>query len=34
MRLNFSYSNPDQIQVGIERLANVLKETILAGVKG
>jgi 2-aminoadipate transaminase len=34
MRLNFSYSNPDQIQVGMERLANVLKETILAGVKG
>jgi 2-aminoadipate transaminase len=33
MRLNFSYSNPDQIQVGIERLANVLKETILAGIK-
>jgi 2-aminoadipate transaminase len=31
MRLNFSYSNPDQIQMGIERLANVLKETILAG---
>jgi 2-aminoadipate transaminase len=31
MRLNFSYSNPDQIQIGIERLANVLKEMILAG---
>ncbi len=30
MRLNFSYSNPDQIQTGIERLANVLKETIIA----
>jgi 2-aminoadipate transaminase len=31
MRLNFSYANPDQIQTGIERLANVLKETIIAG---
>jgi len=31
MRLNFSYSNPDQIQIGIERLANVLKEMIVAG---
>jgi 2-aminoadipate transaminase len=30
MRLNFSYSNPEQIQTGIERLANVLKETIIA----
>jgi 2-aminoadipate transaminase len=29
MRLNFSYSNPDQIQTGIERLANVLKKSIL-----
>jgi 2-aminoadipate transaminase len=34
MRLNFSYSNPDQIQTGIERLANVLKETIIAGKAG
>jgi DNA-binding transcriptional MocR family regulator len=33
MRLNFSYSNPDQIQMGIERLANVLKETIIEGQK-
>jgi 2-aminoadipate transaminase len=31
MRLNFSYSNPDQIQMGIERLANVLKEAIIEG---
>jgi 2-aminoadipate transaminase len=31
MRLNFSYANPEQIQTGIERLANVLKETIIAG---
>lgn len=31
MRLNFSYSNPDQIQIGIERLGNVLKEIIVAG---
>lgn len=31
MRLNFSYSNPEQIQQGIERLANVLKETIIEG---
>ncbi len=31
MRLNFSYSNPDQIQIGIERLGNVLKEMIVAG---
>jgi len=31
MRLNFSYSNPDQIQIGIERLSNVLKEMIVAG---
>jgi 2-aminoadipate transaminase len=31
MRLNFSYPNADQIQMGIERLANVLKETILEG---
>ena len=30
MRLNFSYSNPDQIQIGIERLGNVLKEMIVA----
>lgn len=30
MRLNFSYSNPDQIQIGIERLSNVLKEMIIA----
>ena len=30
MRLNFSYSNPEQIQIGIERLANVLKEMIVA----
>jgi 2-aminoadipate transaminase len=29
MRLNFSYSNPEQIQVGIERLAGVLKEMIV-----
>jgi 2-aminoadipate transaminase len=29
MRLNFSYSNPEQIHAGIERLANVLKEMIL-----
>jgi 2-aminoadipate transaminase len=31
MRLNFSYANPEQIQTGIERLAAVLKETIIAG---
>ncbi len=31
MRLNFSYSNPEKIQIGIERLANVLKEMIVAG---
>jgi 2-aminoadipate transaminase len=31
MRLNFSYSNPDQIKIGIERLANLLKEMIVAG---
>jgi len=31
MRLNFSYSNPDQIQIGIERLGNLLKEMIIAG---
>jgi len=31
MRLNFSYSNPGQIQTGIERLSNVLKESIIAG---
>jgi 2-aminoadipate transaminase len=31
MRLNFSYANPDQIQIGIERLGNVLKEMIVAG---
>jgi 2-aminoadipate transaminase len=31
MRLNFSYSNPDQIQIGIERLGNLLKEIIMAG---
>lgn len=31
MRLNFSYANPEQIHMGIERLANVLKETIIAG---
>jgi 2-aminoadipate transaminase len=31
MRLNFSYSNPDQIQIGIERLGNLLKEIIIAG---
>jgi 2-aminoadipate transaminase len=31
MRLNFSYSNPEQIHIGIERLANVLKEMIVAG---
>jgi 2-aminoadipate transaminase len=30
MRLNFSYSNPDQIQTGIERLASVLKEMIIS----
>jgi len=30
MRLNFSYSNPDQIQTGIERLGKLLKEMILA----
>lgn len=30
MRLNFSYSNPEQIHAGIERLANVIKETIVA----
>jgi 2-aminoadipate transaminase len=29
MRLNFSYSNPEQIQTGIERLAKVLNEMIL-----
>ncbi len=33
MRLNFSYSNPEQIQKGIERLADVLKETIIEGKK-
>ena len=33
MRLNFSYSNPDQIQMGIERIANVFKETMLEGQK-
>ncbi len=31
MRLNFSYSSPDQIQIGIERLGNLLKEMVLAG---
>ncbi len=31
MRLNFSYANPEKIKIGIERLAEVLKETILAG---
>ncbi len=31
MRLNFSYANPEQIHTGIESLASVLKETILAG---
>ena len=31
MRLNFSYSNPEKIKIGIERLAQVLKETIIAG---
>jgi len=31
MRLNFTYSNPDQIQIGIERLGNLLKEMIVAG---
>lgn len=31
MRLNFSYSSPEKIQIGIERLASVLKETIIAG---
>ena len=31
MRLNFSYSSPDQIQIGIERLGNVLKEMVLVG---
>ena len=30
MRINFSYSNPEQIQTGIERLAGVLKEMIIA----
>ncbi|HEX9092088.1 MAG TPA: PLP-dependent aminotransferase family protein [Anaerolineales bacterium] len=30
MRLNFSYSSPDQIQIGIERLGNLLKEMIIA----
>jgi 2-aminoadipate transaminase len=30
MRLNFSYPNSEQIQRGIERLANVLKETIIS----
>jgi 2-aminoadipate transaminase len=31
MRLNFSYSNPDQIKIGIERLGTLLKEMIVAG---
>ena len=31
MRLNFSYANPEQIKIGIERLGGVLKETIIAG---
>jgi len=31
MRLNFSYSNPDLIKIGIERLGNLLKEMIVAG---
>ncbi len=31
MRLNFSYSNPDMIKIGIERLGNLLKEMIVAG---
>src|SRR4030042_365066 len=31
MRLNFSYANPEKIKIGIERLAGVLKETIIAG---
>ena len=31
MRLNFSYSNPEQIQVGIERLSSLLKEMVIAG---
>ena len=31
MRLNFSYANPEKIKIGIERLAEVLKETIIAG---
>jgi 2-aminoadipate transaminase len=30
MRLNFSYSNPDKIQIGIERLGNLLKEMVIA----
>ncbi len=30
MRLNFSYSNPEQIKTGIERMAGVLKEMIIA----
>jgi 2-aminoadipate transaminase len=30
MRLNFSYCTPDQIQIGIERLGNVLKEMMIA----
>jgi 2-aminoadipate transaminase len=31
MRLNFSYASPEKIKIGIERLAEVLKESILAG---
>jgi len=31
MRLNFSYCNPEKIQMGIERLGKVLKETIISG---
>jgi len=30
MRLNFSYSSPDLIQIGIERLGNLLKEMVIA----
>jgi len=30
MRLNFSYSSPDLIQIGIERLGNLMKEMVIA----
>jgi 2-aminoadipate transaminase len=33
MRLNFSYSNGEQIQVGIERLSHVIKEMIVKAEK-